>query len=251
MADSRGVPFDHPSLPTQQHPVGAVRPVRPVRPAGLGAGSSGDDTSTAAVTRATLRPEHLHVESRLRLPESIGGPADYERLLELWSTVWAAVADQRDDTSAPGRELIALAERAGELLAADRSALASRPAPPAPSPAAPVRFVVSPDAAARWGTAYVLKGSSLGNRVLRPLIGSRLDGVPPTAFGYLTGRGSEVRRDWRRFCARLDRWGAQASADDVQRMIAAGAATFRLVADAADAVAWPETAGRAVVGGTP
>lgn len=214
--------------------------------------------------RARLRPEHLRVESRLRLPEAISGPDDYERLLELWTTVWTVVADQHDDTSAPGRELVALADRAGDLLAADRAALASRPAPRAPATtapatsasataasatAAPVRFVVAPDAASRWGTVYVLKGSSLGNRVLRPLIGSRLDGVPPTAFGYLTGRGSEVRRDWRRFCARLDQWGAQASADDVQRITAAGAATFQLVADAADAVAWPVTAGRAVVGG--
>jgi len=94
----------------------------------------------------------------------------------------------------------------------------------------------------------VLRGSALGNRVLRPLILGRLGGSPPFALRYLAGRGSEVRRDWRQFCARLDLWATTATADDVEEMVAAGAATFQLVADAADAVAWPTTTRPRAVG---
>lgn len=223
------------SSPTQCHGSASARSA---------AGSPLAGSAVQESLRPRLRTEHLRIESRLRLPDSISSVADYGRLLDLWATVWVAITGQADEGTAPGRELVALSARARELLAADHRDLPAGPT----TVAAQVTFAVAPDAASRWGVAYVLTGSSLGNRVLRPLILGRLGGEQPFALRYLAGRGSEVRRDWRQFCARLDLWATEATDQDIERAVAAGAATFQLVADAADAVAWPTTSQPHVVG---
>src|SRR5664279_4426938 len=97
-------------------------------------------------------------------------------------------------------------------------------------PARPrVPFAVSTDEASLWGVAYVLRGSSLGNQVLHPLILRQLGGRHASAFRYLTGSASETRRDWSEFCDRLNQWGARATEMERGRVLACAAATFGLV----------------------
>lgn len=189
-------------------------------------------TRFTVVLRRSVRGEHEHLEGRLGLPASIGDWADYSRLLTLWATVWDAVALLASPATAPGSELSVLASDARTALALDRSELVPCP-PPGPAP-----FDLAPDEASVWGAVYVLRGSSLGNQVLHPLILGQLDGRHGSAFRYLTGRGSDVRRDWSAFCRRLDGWAARGTDTDRDRTIASAATTFHFVGTVADATGW-------------
>lgn len=196
----------------------------------------------SAVLRATLRPAHEGLEHRLGLPDGVRDRSDYARLLSLWSAVWAAVASWADlQPVRPGLADAAHAARAA--LADDGCELRPGPGRPAARPVAALPFPVPQDEASHWGVSYVLKGSTLGNRVLTPLIARRCDDTPPTAFRYLTGTGRDVRRDWVRFRDHLDGWADSVAPPQRGRAVHAAGATFALVGAAADAVGWPAAGG--------
>lgn len=191
----------------------------------------------SVVLRTTLRPAHEQIEQRLGLPDGVRNRADYARLLELWSAVWAAVASWVD--LQPVRPALAdTADAARWALVDDGYELRPAGGLPATPPPGRLTLAVPPDEASSWGVSYVLTGSTLGNRVLQPLIARRCDDAPGTAFRYLTGTGRDVRRDWVRFREHLDRWAGSVSPPERARTVDAGAATFALVGAAADAVGW-------------
>lgn len=184
--------------------------------------------------RHTLRSEHERLEGRLGLPGSIGGHADYARLLSLWSIVWEGVAATADPATVPGSELAVLAGDALAALARDCGELEPGAHPPA------ITVELPADEASLWGAAYVLRGSSLGNRFLHPLILGRLGGSGCVlGLHYLAGGGPDVRRDWSAFCRRLDHWAECASEPDRDRAADSAAATFRVVGTVAEALGWP------------
>jgi heme oxygenase len=178
--------------------------------------------------RRSLRGEHERLERRLGLPASIVDSADYSRLLSLWSIVWDSVA-----AKAAGSELAVVAGDALAALALDRGE---------PEPCQQIQetpFELPGDEASIWGATYVLRGSSLGNQFLHPLILGRLGGGSEVSTHYLAGHGTEVRRDWSAFCHRLDHWAGLAAQTDRDRAAASAANTFRFVGAVADATGWP------------
>lgn len=190
------------------------------------------DNRLSMVLRRSLRSDHKQLERRLCLPGSVTDAADYGRLLAMWTVVWTAVAAAADPATAPGSEVVLLAGRARAALASDRSVLGHD------SPAPAVPLAVPTDEASLWGVAYVMRGSSLGNRVLHPLIVQRLGGAQRSAFRYLGGGGADVRSEWSDFCRRLDHWGVDAPEADRASSADAAATTFRFVGSVADAAGW-------------
>ncbi|HSP39611.1 MAG TPA: hypothetical protein VLR26_17875 [Frankiaceae bacterium] len=143
----------------------------------------------------------------------------------------------------PGQELAALAARSGLALALDRSELRARCSVGHDRRSPQSAVGVARDAASLWGTAYVLRGSALGNRYLHPLIAARLTDVPASAFRYLSASGAQTRREWNDFCRRLDEWSGPASPEELHRTGVAAAAAFALVGSVADRIGWPPATG--------
>ena len=85
-------------------------------------------------------------------------------LIRLGPSCEAAFAATADPATPPGSELTVLAGDALAALALDRGELEPCWHAPATS------FDLPADEASLWGAAYVLRGSSLGNQVLHPLI---------------------------------------------------------------------------------
>ena len=85
------------------------------------------------------------------------------------------------------------------------------------------------DPAAAFGCAYVLEGSTLGGRVLLPLVADTLHLTADHGATFLASYGAEVPAMWQSFSAALDGWCC--SLERQSRAVQAAVATFDALAD--------------------
>ncbi|MES2521181.1 MAG: biliverdin-producing heme oxygenase [Gemmatimonadota bacterium] len=86
-----------------------------------------------------------------------------------------------------------------------------------PTPAVRLAHVadlpVLESAAAAWGSAYVIEGSTLGGRFISAAINKRLGYTPTSGGSYFAGYGAENGRRWNEFRQALETYVSPASHD--------------------------------------
>lgn len=166
------------------------------------------DTSLHARLRAGTAPAHVALEEALDWKARVATRAGYTDLLARlygfhasWEpAIGRALGD--DAFFEPRRRLTALEADLRHLgLAADR--IAVLPQPPAVSLAGP---------AAALGALYVLKGSTLGGRVIGRHVAT-LHGIAGDGLAYYRGHGSDTGAMWAAFRARLGESSGDAAAE--------------------------------------
>lgn len=164
---------------------------------------------TALLSEKTLA-DHRRVES-IVMPILEGGPEGWRRYFQqmfgvhsaiepvLWSNPWCEELDGAERRAMKSawlrRDLLRLELDEDEVDALPRMALEARPW----------------SEAACWGMAWVLEGSSLGNRVLSSM-------APPEfqESEFLRGYGESTSQSWQSFKAALDQAGREGlDADEV------------------------------------
>lgn len=199
------------AAPASSHTGPRSRHPAPVKPA-----------SSPALIALRDHTRHLHadLEARLVLARPSAGREEYAQYVAamwgwlkplepaLWHQPWPAAVEPQ--------------ARAGKVhwLAEDLDAaradgcLATAPLPCAEAP-------LLPDAASRFGWAYVIEGSMLGGQVLKRRLGVRLR---PWPMRYLEGYGERTVRRWQDFLAALAR--EVTSGEDIARAATAAAGAF-------------------------
>jgi heme oxygenase len=143
--------------------------------------------------RAATREQHERIDRLMDL-RRLQEPAHYGRVLQVFDaflgpweeavaqalpTAWPAWLHQRSRRSFLLRDLRALGLQ----------------------PAAPARLALRlPDAAAAWGSVYVMEGSALGGQVITRALAQ--SGLQP-ASAYFHGWGADTGRMWQEFRIRL------------------------------------------------
>lgn len=95
----------------------------------------------------------------------------------------------------------------------------------------PVAAPGLPGRAAAFGAAYVIEGSMLGGQYLAQAVVRDL-ALDDACLTYLRPPGVAIGPRWKAFVARLDDYGARASADEWRAAETAAAATFTAFTDA-------------------
>ncbi|HEX2809353.1 MAG TPA: hypothetical protein VHN80_24580 [Kineosporiaceae bacterium] len=213
---------------------------------------SGDRRGGLSVElRRLTRVDHERTEQLLDLPGCLSGPADLAALLHGWQRIWREIkqgcAGSRAVAGAKGwpGETAALARLAEESLARiavdlaeliqpadlDEPDESDEPDEPGGPDGGPVDNVFVPmlaDEPGVWGTAYVLRGSAMGGRVLAPLITAQLDLAPGVATSYHAG-ADDAGRSWVGFRHRLDSWGVAAGPEQRRVVVRRARSTFAAV----------------------
>lgn len=170
----------------------------------------------AALRRATAA-SHEAIDRQLRLDEDMD-EARYVRILvgfEGYLAAWephvaaALPADAREWFAARSR--LAMVQRDLALLAPDRPAL--------PAPAVPPLA----DAAAAFGSLYVLEGSALGGQLIARRVAARFGFDATRGAAYFNGHGERTGALWREFRERVE---TAVAADARDTACAAAVATF-------------------------
>jgi heme oxygenase len=168
----------------------------------------------AALRRATS-PQHAAIEQVLGLGEAVELPhyhrvlRAFEAFLRVWEPLVAARLPAGQAAWAAGRSRLSMVRR-------DLQALRLSPQDQACAP-------VLPDAAAAWGSLYVIEGSALGGQVISRVLERQHGMTPADGAAYFHGWGASTGAMWREFQLALER---EAGAGDRQSACAGAVATF-------------------------
>ena len=142
------------------------------------------------VLRAATRSHHERIDRLIdfrRLPE----PARYARVLQAFGAFLPAWEAAVADALPPGRRAWLAGRSRAPFLSRDLEALGL-------APPAPVRLPGFRNAAAAWGSLYVMEGSALGGQVITRSLAAR--GLLPNSGGaYFHGWGEATAAMWREF----------------------------------------------------
>lgn len=193
----------------------------------MSASSGGSDRSALLdALRARTSSQHQALDAALTLTTGLT-PARYDAFLRaslaVVDVLEPAVARWLGPFEGPDRR---------ERLRADRAALAARCGAIGGGASEPHVEVREPSSLAEaFGCAYVLEGSTLGGVVLARAVQPAL-GLGDEGTSYLRLRGERTGELWRGFVARLEDFGAHASAADHAAACELAAATFDAYRDA-------------------
>lgn len=161
--------------------------------------------SAMAELRAATWAAHQNLERRLDVKRRFTEPAAYRAHLEkMWG--FCTSLERRLGPAAFEGALADYEERRkAPLLAHDLVALGAGPDAVERLPCCE-SLPRCPDAAAAFGSFYVLEGATLGGATLLPLVQNRLGLTPGRGAAFLASYGGEVAAMWRKFGAALDAW---------------------------------------------
>jgi heme oxygenase len=163
--------------------------------------------------RAATREFHHDTERALDLPASIGGKADYVRLLQALWTFYDALETRLEAIDGLDGALPDWPERRkSQLLAADLANLGAEPPRANGTTSAALAGLADlNDLAAAFGALYVVEGATLGGAVVGPRIQATLAGAGG-AFAFYGCYGARIGPRWRTFVAALSREASSSAA---------------------------------------
>jgi heme oxygenase len=202
--------------------------------------------------RSATGPAHERVEARL-FPSGLASPQDYRRLLrvllalhEPWERRFQQLKqefqdkldidmDQRRKVSWLEKDLAALDALNSDLQSSSSSNEIEWPQQSG---------VADASLAAAAGAFYVLEGSTLGGRYLKPQVLARVGAQAPVAF--FDGYGADTGKMWKAARVAISRAPSVSSSSSgdrekaEQELIDAAVATFEHLDRLVDAAGWPE-----------
>lgn len=185
----------------------------------------------SAPVLAALRQATADAHRRIETVASLDTLADRAGLVRVLTAFSAfhAVWEPAAQAVLPPADAAWLAARSRrDWLAQDLRALAAAGEPLAALPALPVALQL-PDAAAAWGSVYVLEGSTLGGQLIARHLRDTLGLTPETGARYHAGHGPRTAARWRECGERLQAaLGTDAAA--CERACAAAVHTFDVLA---------------------
>lgn len=180
----------------------------------------------AALRQATAE-SHRRIEGVASLP-TLGSLEGLARALTAFSAFHDAWEPAAQAALPPADAAWLRARSRHAWLQQDLRALAAAGAPLPPPAALPVALQL-PDAAAAWGSVYVMEGSTLGGQLIARHLREALGLTPDTGARYHAGHGPRTAALWRDCCDRLQAaLGADAAA--CQRACDAAVHTFDALA---------------------
>ncbi|BDZ47846.1 hypothetical protein GCM10025867_00870 [Frondihabitans sucicola] len=190
-------------------------------------------TTLAQRLRLDTADDHLRAESALGLPASLLSRTDYarlvDRLISFHLAVEAILAEPRWRDDWVGAGIVLSDHVRSPLLEDDLRSLDSS----SPAVRETVRLAGFASFGEVLGLLYVIEGSSLGGRVLGPLIRARLGDVPTR---FYDGDGRDHPRPWRSLQAALT--GFDDRGGDQREVVGGARLAFDLFGSRLDSTLW-------------
>jgi len=164
---------------------------------------TGLQMSAIAVLRSATRSAHGHLDQRLNIQSRFGSVSAYRDYLERTFGYYAAHEGKLGTTSFDGGLPDYDARRKVPLLTRDLAALGMGATGIRSLPVCPT-IPTCGDAAAAFGSAYVLEGATLGGRTLLPLVERQLGLSATNGAAFLASYGVALTSMWTVFITALE-----------------------------------------------
>jgi len=172
--------------------------------------------------RATTRPFHDSLESRLNILDPGLSRERYFHLLRLFYGFYAPIEARIDAYGANSHAWVAGDRRKAHLLENDLRS--ETPSPTAGQLALCPELPETSTPAGQLGCMYVLEGATLGGQVVVRQVRPRL-GLNGSGTSFFSSYGERVGAMWRKFCDHLE--GLKLSDNDRGQVVASACATFQ------------------------
>lgn len=175
-------------------------------------------SDTLAALRAATAASHDAIDRQLQLGGDLSHDRyvqvlnGFERYLAAWEPHVAAALDAGDRAWFAARSRLPMLRRDLRQLDPERA-----------DAVAPPHLPPLPNAAAAWGSLYVLEGSALGGQLIARRVAERFGYGAANGAAFFLGHGDRTGAMWREFRERLDAAVAAQARDDA---CAAAVATF-------------------------